>query len=545
MKFFTKIKNWTQNIHEYLKKHSRWVEAFFIGLMFLVIVAQFSTVASLLFKQTDSRAVIAALDNDSGVGIGNALDTKFINDNGVRTYGPVYYRLSVIMRYFAVSGYGEVEYSPQEAKEKSVLYHMFLINLLGLYLGSYFIFFMLTHRISLQLVGTVAMVGAFLQNEQRNNLLFMAKPDHLFAAFVTLAFLGSIWYLYKKTQAHLKCSAFFWALASSTKLATVFMGPGIVLTLLGDSRSDFWHRIKFFLKWILIFYFVIGFPQNFDFMRNINYLLKQNAHTSLVSWSFLTEQWLRLFWLDVKDISLVVLAGIILFPLREELFKLQRKDILKVAGAIFLSIVLLVSKQTTTPFQWYTFPFTNALMLLLVLVGAQCLKWVSARVITYQQHIYWPIFIFTIFPLLFVSLPMDFQQKAKQVLTCHAEARVVQKMLDDQANLGKTILSDAFIPYSMEFHDKQVQMTYAMSVPLLKERHPDFIALNRNHDSNYMPKSEGGNEMPITNVKDPEIPRSFYRLFFNKTEAIDPYGQSWKRIYSDACAFDIWEKISP
>jgi hypothetical protein len=545
------FKKWVLRIHSFLTANQKDVYKVCIAIAALAIVVQFSTIAGVLFLKTDSRAVIATVDDDSAAGIGNAEKTYLINDNGTRVYGPVYYRITSILRNFGINEFAD-GYTSQEHRERSIYFHLMLVNLIGIYLGGFFLMRLLTSRLDFQLLGTWALTGAFLANEMRSLLLFMGKPDHLFTAFVTLALLWTWKWLKAGTEPNFQSNefrwmTFSWALAMSTKLTAVFFLPGLMLLFFSKSARVWFKNFKPFVIGMILFYFLVGFPQNFDFWRNLDYLIHQNSQASPVSFEFFRDQWLRLFVQDFK-LPLLMLLILILFlgdTRKEE--GTSWKLIGKFSLPFLFGTLWLISKQTRAPFQWYTFPFTNAGLILFCLF---CLKALSLLPVKWnekwnqvKQHIYYPAFAFLILPVFVNPLPLQVWKSNSLNSSCRKEARDFQVVVNEKAGKGQIILADPYVPYSREFHDKTILMSYEMTPDKIETLHPKYIALKRSYYMIYLPKSEGGAETPVTHIQDLEQTRNFYRIFFQKSEGKDPGGHTWKKIYEDACTFELWEKV--
>lgn len=548
MSFIQKSRTW---IASFLQRHPVAIERVCIGIAAIAIFTQLTTLSSVLFQRADSRAVIRTMDDDSGMGIGNAEKTYLLNDNGTQLYGPVYYRISSIFRNFGVSQYAD-NFTPQQHKERSIYYHLMLINLLGVYLASALIASLVTRRVPFLLLGTWILTGAFLQGEWRATLLFMAKPDHLFAGLVVLAM--ALTWKWLQSENHkqdtasttFKWMAFGWGLAACTKLAFLFFVPGLFLMFYQKPFKAWVRQSAVFLGWTLFFYMLIGFPQNFDFWKELGYLIDQNAQASPVSWEFLKNNWGPLFIGDVVAPALALILVVFLFFQRKAV---SWNLILRLSLPVLVAALWLFSKQTTAPHQWYTFPIVNGLLfvgglslinLLSAIPESWAKKWSSL-----QGRWSYLVIVFLTLPMFVEALPVRIWQTNKQGMNCRQEARVFERLVNEKSLAQKMILADPYIPYSQEFHDKQVWMAYDMTLAYMDRIKPDYIALKRAYYQVYMPKSEGGQELPMTHVADIEKTREFYRLFFNKSETRDPQGNRWVKTHDDGCTFELWEKKAP
>lgn len=556
MKFWLTIKDILKK--SYLGEHTEpTLEKFFLFLIGLFLVLHFSTFASVLFQVTDSRAIVAANDDDSQAGIELAGKSYFINDNGARAYGPIYYRIESLFRLFPLNFYTESSMSPSEHREKNIYFHLMIINLLSLYLASFLLLRTITTDLFYSLLGTLGLTSVFLLNDFRSILIFMGKPDHLFTLFMTWALIQTFYWLKDLShsrQLHLTSSS--WALAFSTKLSGLFFIPAFLAFIpwkaLKKNKAYLW---KFVVSFV-IFYFLIGFPQNFDLFEYGRYLIQQNGHTKLVDKEFLTQNWIPLIKNDLLPPLVFLTLFFALLPfrfLKSSIFlpanALSKKISLQFLAFSVLAYLTLISKQTTSPFQWYTFPFTNAflfsVLLLLIHFGLSMKekisftleklpgidkKWVlrSISLILFTQLV--PLF------------PATYWNQALSKTSCRKEARHFKSLIDEQARQGKKVMADANVPYDHQFHDKEVWMTYEMTTSHFKDFKPDYIALKRSYYLIYLPRVEGGLEFGIGHTKDLEDTRNFYRLFFNKSQTQAPDLSSWTKIHDDSCGNELWKK---
>ena len=533
------------------------LEKIALVLVFGLFFLHFSTLASVGFQITDSRAIVASNDDDTQAAIELAGKSYLINDNGARAYGPIYYRLESLLRVFPSHTYTQSDLSPTEHRENNIYFHLILINLLSLYLSSFLLIRLLTQDIFYSILGAVGLSAVFLTNDLRSILVFMGKPDLLFTLFMTWAFLQTFFWLkdFSQTRLLLKASS-AWALAFSTKLSGLFFIPASLVLLPWKNWKEFRSGFIYFSFSFVAFYFLIGFPQNFDIFEYGRYLIQQNSHTSLVSKDFLVQQWIPLIQKDLLPPLAFVLAFFLFLPFSffresalQPLNEVSRKLSLRFLFFSILAYLTLVSKQTTSPFQWYTFPFTNA-FLFAALLGLMhwalplkekisfSLQKIPGMNKTYVLRGLSLILFAQTVPL----FPLTYWNQAVSKTSCRKEARHFKSLIDEQARRGKKIMADANVPYDHQFHDKEIWMTYEMTTSHFAQKKPDFIALKRSYYLIYLPRAEGGLEFGIGHTQDLEDTRNFYRLFFNKTLALAPDQTSWTKIYDDTCGNELWQK---
>jgi hypothetical protein len=517
----------------------------FLGylLCFLLLIAQFSTFVGILWDSAISRPVLMAYDEDSSYGVETSENTFLLNHNGSTTYGPIYYRLTWPIKHFFSHPnlYSEKDNSPNESRDRNIFFAMMMINLLASYGSAFILMGFLTHHFGWKIFGTLILVSVFLNNEMRSLLLFMAKPDYLVTFFVTLG-MSLLVDFFKKNNLSTKISkleqekqnkklACGWALALSTKLICIYFLPGFFIIFYNKIRKS--ESIKVFYNFIIlvsIFYFLIGFPQNLDLQGYIKYLLQQNRHTSLVDWKFLTEQWIPLFSKDLFSpmLSIFLLTFIVAGDLNER--TVSRENLLKLFAFVLIPIALVLMKQTTAPFQWYTFPFVNAFLAVFALLIKKVIQkgWAVLNTLNFnieKFRVYKLIGVFLATPLVFNFFPDSVYQTYKSRLTCREDIYNVKKIIDEKLSNGNFVLADPGTPYDLKYHKQFIEPDWEISLDKLKAKDYKYVVLKGSYNA----------------TKTDE----FYKLFHaagasERLEFTDPFSKKWKQIYKDKCTYEIW-----
>ncbi len=540
-----------------LKNFWNYFLIFNVALIFLI---QFSVYSSILFNTAESRPIVASVDDDTQEAIRLTQNTYILNDNGARAYGPIYYRLASVAQYFGANSYSNFELTKKEQFERSAYFTMMLINLLAIFLYCYLLASLIHPQYLIRVIITMGLVHTFMSNDLRSALAFMGKPDHLLVLFISWAFVVTWQWLkdFENRKLIIK-SAAAWGLAASTKLSTLFFAPGILSLWLFKKINTTKWTFFYFLKWLIIFYFVFGFPQNFDVSGYLSYLIHQNSFTSLVSWEFFTEKWLRLFSNDLQLPFIFLLVAVPFFhhdfsPNETDSSKQKIFNQIHLILFCLITFIVVTHKQTRAPFEWYTFPVTNIMLIGFVIIYNDFLSFLFKKLKgKFSSRFLKPIGSMSfriVFSLVLIINKDDFFPSAfhKQHLAfknCRQEARQFMKEINDRAATGAMFLADAAVPYDHQYHDKNIFMKHEMKTSHLNTYKPKYVALKKVYYQIYLPKAEGGSEAPVTHISNPEDTRNFYRTYFNKDMGTDVNGDSWKKIYSDACTFELWEKINP
>ncbi len=528
---------------------------FNVALIFLI---QFSVYSSVLFNTAESRPIVASVDDDTQEAIRLTQNTYVLNDNGARAYGPIYYRLASVAQYFGANFYYNFELTKKEQLERSAYFTMMLVNLIAIFLYCYLLASLIHPHSIIRSIITMGLVHTFMSNDLRSALVFMGKPDHLLVLLVSWAFVTTWQWLkdFENRKLIMKAAA-AWGLAASTKLSTLFFAPGILSVWLFKKISTTKWTFLYFLKWIIIFYFVFGFPQNFDIKGYLSYLLQQNSFTSLVSWEFFTERWLKLFSNDLKLPFIFLLFAVPFFhhDFNPDEDHSARKKILNQIHLILFCMItfaFVTHKQTRAPFEWYTFPVTNIMLISFVIIYNDFLSFLFKKIKSKPKFLTGikSMSFRVLFSLVLIAnkddfFPGAFYKQHQTFKSCRQEARQFMKEINDRAATGAMFLADAAVPYDHQYHDKNIFMKHEMKTSDLNTYKPKYVALKKIYYQIYLPKAEGGTEVPVTHISNPEDTRNFYRTYFNKEAGTDVHGALWKKIYNDACTFELWERTSP
>lgn len=541
------MKTWLNNLVAFLNVTGHDLDTWLKWIFSLVIVFHFLNFAGVLWDYSAPRPVLMGFDEDSSFSVETAEKTLPINHNGSTTYGPLYYRLVWPIKDYLTNNFTTQIESSIENKQRNIFFSFLGLNLICLFASCFIAMKLLTSDLRWQLLGSSVLVSSFLHNEYRNLILFMAKPDYLLCFFVSIAAYFTFMYLKSiDSLSHFRKMSFFWACALSTKLVSVLFLPGFVFIFLQKNRVELLQKLLHFSKYLIVFYLVIGFPQNLDFGGYLRYLHQQNGYTSFVTWDFLINNWLPLFWADLSRPLLAIIILSLLVPMRKQF--LNQKRVFLFFLFSLLPMILIMLKKIPALYEWYTFPFVHLFLLgLIVLLSyvkekylSFVFEWINPQAKSNRILL---VLSFIAIPNITSVLPTQFYERYKKQMTCREEIHQVKNILDLKMSEGKKVLSDPGLPYDLKFHNILISPEWQMSTDLLKSPDYSIISLKRSYYVMYLPLSEGGSGSFVGHINSTEKPHQFYRLFMNKTETQDPHGGRWKKFYSDSCTFELWEKL--
>jgi hypothetical protein len=492
--------------------------------------------------RSEPRAITSITDDDSNFAIEKGIQADFVGDNFSRAYGPLYYRLSTIMRYFNVNAYSEHYTDSSMHEERSVFFHLLLINLLAIYGMSFFIMYVLSKDWFWRLLGTTILTSSILANPVRSNLLFVAKPEHLIALLCCLSIFFSVKWLSEDNRNNFLLCIVLWAMSFSTKFITLHFFIGFLLVVFLQRRKSAIESYKLIFKFLFLFYFIIGFWQNFDVIGTVSYILKHNKNSSLIDMEFLKNNWLPLILSDFKWQLFAILIIAILFPLRDAFFNI--KSIVYFGTITATGFFFLLSQQTKNPHSWYTFPFVSAAVVFLAMIFLYIEnRFFSKRIKSVKKSIYFPIFALSVIPWIVPTMPETVFSSYKAAVVCRDEGRLLLKKIDDLLmNSSEKMIVDPVIPFPRKYNDNKVFMTYEMKLESLSQSNLRYVAIRSSYYTQYLNKNLYDKSSTINHVTDQNSTQAFYTLFYGKTDAIDSFGKSWTKIYQDGCTNEIWMK---
>lgn len=531
-------------------KRSAFSSSFSIFLVLFALVLQFTTFASYHFQRSEPRAIVRATDNDSDIGVEIALKTEFLNDNGSRAYGPVYYRLSVFWRWLGSFAYDSSGYDVGEFREVTMYFILQMINLVCVYLAGFIFSSLLFAQLYEKLFSTLIFAAFIFTNPWRSQLVFMAKPDHLFSLLALLAILLQ-WRAEQSTffperLQRLRWAGVAWGVTLSTKLTALMLLPGLLVFFNWTQKEKLKSELIAFLKSLVLAYFIVGFPQNFDMLSQVDYLRRMSMMTEGVDTAFFAH-WLNLLGADLGPLMMWLLFSLLALPLRNDFVSGARVSYLKLSLFVAISLFFLVSKKIINPHEWYTFPFVFIILFAAVLCAS--LGWTIIKgkfhffetLEKMKSEPWWFFVCFFVFPLIVDIHPENYRKTFDVQVHCRAEAKEVMKIANQLAAQKKTLLVDPYVPYNARlYHDKEIRMAWDMQIKLLNELQPDYLFLAKGYYTglylNLPDDHKWNREVPLAEIK------KFYLQFSGKNKTSDSQGRTWVKTRDDSCGYEIWQR---
>ncbi len=547
MKF---IKFIFKTIDQSIRGHQILLSQILCGFLLLGLITQICSFASILQFRADHRSIVATVDNDSASGIETAENTTLINDNQRRSYGPVWYRVNYLMRVWSDNPILDSNRTPQQNKEKDIYFTLMLLSLISIYLLAGALSCIFFDKTRYQLMSTLFLAPTFLTEHFQSLLVIIAKPDHFLAFILFIAFISTILLIKKNfDDKQMRWTAFFWGVTLSTKLTALPFIPIIFLLIYMNKKDDWKINSKKFAKYLVLAYVLIGFPQNFDFWRNLAYIKDQNRQTTWADWNSFSE-WIKVYYAQITKPFLFLSLFLFLFPIRNQIKNFFNKNIITSALILFfVPFGFMLSRKINEPFfRWYTFPYIATGLFLLgcfvlfVLNPLFSNKKLGSWKRTLLDHPYSFLVFFFCLPW---SLPLastTLSSVQKEFETCRAEAQKTESFVEKAVENKEYILADPYAPFSAAYEGNWVDSAWEMRTDLIVPQKTKWIVLKSSYYLMYLPPEEGGTPGFTAHIKNIENVRAFYRLFWKKSETVDPHNQHWKKVYGDTCGFEVWHQ---
>lgn len=534
------LKNFIKDTWTEIDFNPRKIYVLQLSFAILFLLAIIVTYSGLLYNYSAPQAILQGFDEDSSYGVETAIKTQWFNHNSSVNYGPLYYRIAKPVGHFVKSNLLAGDLAPEAAQFRNVHFQLMFLNLLSVIGIALLLMRTLTSSWLWSVLGASVLTGAILMNQQRGIFLFMAHPE-LFASFWVASGVFSLafWVERKNDLKKLWVSSFVWALATLSKLITILFGPAFLYLFWAVDSAQFRPRILYFLKWLIIFYLLIGFPQSWDLYGYIKHLMAMNAQSSLVDWNFLSTRWFPLFLADYWRPIVFMAAISFVVPVSKDVFSIATCR--KLFVFILLAHLALIAKKTVAPFSWYTFSFVNVGLVVFgffLAIYQRKLQSVWPRLEQIRGSYWTPIVFFLVFPLAFPIFPANIENVYTPSMACRPQADKVRVLINGKAQSGVKVYTDPLVPYDRIFPRGQIDSPWSVSWEYIISGDFKVAAFKSGYYNMYL---EPGAPR-ITWLKDVANEVKFYSTFVGQETAIDPNNRRWKKIHQDNCSFEVWER---
>ena len=507
-------------INQNIRTFSKWFISLFISAYVLIILS------IPLFETSGPRGQVFALDNDEGRAVEVSMATRWYNSNHFAPYGNLYYRFSHSLADL-ISVSSEDGLTPEENREKAHNFSLKLVSLLSVFSLGLFVGWILWGGSFVLPLFASAFTLLATDIPLWGQWIFRPHPDHLLILMVAIA---TFFFARHLAQVENKkwfiVSALCWGLAMAVKRSTAVFVPGILLVMLIPLNKESARRTLFYIGYMLTSYLIIGFPQNFGFMKHISFLLYESSLHHLGDWESISANSFQIY----KQLFYLVPIGIgasFLSSSREKL--ISRKLLL----FIVLSYVIFMARKMSFAGDQHTMPVAISTFVILLLGMLHLNRF------RYTRH---ALVIVTIGCLAFIKLhgmsPVYLENRALQT-KCLPEMKDLNTFLADKLSHERRLLKEPYFPFTARM-EPFITTLWGLEWDKIDES-VAFLGISRMSFETYAPVHPSnlyGKELDRLTEK-----KKFYQSLRDVSEVTSPGGLKFRKIISGNCGYDLWEKF--
>lgn len=554
-----------ESINEKIK--DKLISKIMFGILSIFFLAQLSFFTNAISQTVEIWPIVYSKDNDAANGIRLSQFSDWTVDNKYYNYGNLYFRLSkTISNLNPLNKKDLPNYQFSEESDKVHHFSLMLISLFSLYGISFLISFLVTKNINQILVSMLLINTIFISNKYWIIKVFGVHPDILLCFFVGLGLFLSIKLLdifnkdttlieginnsnqvnekYENKNLIIFSTGFIWGLAVSVKLSALFFLPSLILLFLPLKKEyisiKFIDTLKFFL-FLLLGYFLSGFPQNFEFMNLYSFIKYQSAYSIAPTIKSFNEWWFLLYSQYTPFLPFIFLIVAFFSDRTTKEFKIG--NILKIISISFIPFCFLLQRNITSPHEHYSLPMVAALFISTTYLLIHIKNYLIKKDLIHL-NINSNIFVFfTLILSVFISkyIPNEVAKSYDESQICKSEASNLYNMVKSfQLNKLKVHV-DPYVPFNQEIG--YVRNNWFKTFDDIAPNNADVLVFSKKYYSRYTIAKEATHYIK-QDTKDFDKVKAFYDLFDKKNEVEDKYGQKWKKIFYDNCGWEIWERAN-
>lgn len=495
---------------------------------FLVFALQLASIVQFQALVADSRPVITGIDNDGSNAIDVAGRSYWFLDNGFASYGPVYFRIAQTVAWALPELSAPGDLAPPVARTKTLHFALLLTSTLLFAALCLFMANLLVEEAWLTFLVASLFGRAFLTTDPWREFLLRPHPDYALALACALAaYLTYRWWRSPENALYFRASAWAWGVATSVKFTLSLYMPFVFLPVLILTRFKGAAR---YLGHMLLAYFVVGFPQNFNIPRALRFLAGQSKVNTAADLATVKE-WLWLWSTQLLAPLVLLLAlGAIAIWRRRGPVPFTRRQALFATGLALGPFALMIPQHVMVPHAHYPMPLVTTVLTLIAVAVPHRL--------TVNGRYRWYVLGAVIAALSLVRLvPNAINAQVNEQLACRPEARAVFQKIAAYQAAGKKLYIDPYVP-SMD-RAVGIVSSWRPGKDLITPEF-DVLVFNGNHRAGYF--APDVDKYLSSYNSDTQRTRNFYALFHEKSQVRDPQIGDWDIKAKDACSWEIWER---
>jgi hypothetical protein len=502
---------------------------FNITLGSLLLLTTIINISALLHRTSVPKGILFSVDNDAGRAIQTAQLSRWYNSNHFAPYGNLYFRLAHTIAKLAPV---EIVQDLNPTEKDEVVHHfalklasLFSISILCLLLA-----WILTRRWEFAIGLSAIFLRCFMHDDILVKYIFRAHPDHMLMLATAVASYFTFQYLNDRSQQNYKLSAIFWGIGFAVKRSLVLFIPSLFVMFLmeGLNKASLIKGLKF-AGWMLASYLIIGFPQNFGFVKHINFMLSE-SHNSVAADSGSVLWYCTLIWNQVKFFLIPILIAHLFWG--QHLKRKIRDSLIFVA----IAMGVLLARKMMSGSEHHTFPHSGMILVLVVFLVqmlpvvrikySECLFALTLIIISYfhtgNTHAVSKVFV--------------------DQNNCIKESFEFLAIVKREQAGSKIMARDPYVPFDSS-RPELTRQFWGLTFKSVEESQASLIGTHRPFGMTYLTPPP---DFLRTEDKASWPDRTqFYEKFTRDDKVTTPSGKIFERIYGDRCGFEIWKRKSP
>jgi hypothetical protein len=518
---------------------SFFYESYKKTIFFILITLFFTQIGFFIYaisQNVDNWAIIFSKDNDAANGIRLAQYSDWLTDNKYYNYGNLYFRISHTLQKlnpFILVNQENIFSEKSDQIHHFILMFVSYISMTGL---SFLVSNILTTSKNKFMISSLIINSIFMSSTYWISKVFGVHPDLLLCFFIGLSVYSTAKYISSKNDNMLFISAITWGITLAIKLSSLFYMPILlVLFLKPFNKENIIKAFKFF-SIILITFFIIGFPQNFQFIKIYEFVKYQSAFSIAPTIESFNEWWFLIYKQYIPFLPFIFIISIFLSDKNN--MKMNKNELLQLFLITFLPFLFFLQRNITSPHEHYTLPIVAGLLVFTSIFFIN-LKYylIEKRNLSLNFNNLPSLTVFFVIGVFIINIiPNITNSLLAKDLECRDEARNLYNIIKTYQSQKLKTHVDPYVPFNQGLG--YIRNNWFKELKDISPGNADVLVLSKNYYNRYLTKEESHYIKQDTNNFN-EV-KKFYETFHQKKLIKDIYNQEWQKIAEYSCGWEIW-----
>ncbi|MFN8578540.1 MAG: glycosyltransferase family 39 protein [Candidatus Sericytochromatia bacterium] len=515
-----------------IKKTKRILFVFLITLF----VTQISFFIHAMSQSTDNWAIIFTKDNDAANAIRLSQVSDWVTNNRYYNYGNLYFRISNTIS--KINPFIKIDGTNVFSEQSDQTHHfiLMLVSFLSMLGISFLISYILTNSKTKFLISSIIINSIFMSITYWIAKVLGVHPDLLLCFFVSLSIYYTAKYISLKDDKILYFSGILWGLTLAIKLSALFYMPTLLLLFINKpfKQDNIIKALKFFAL-IGLTFFIIGFPQNFEFNKIYEFVKYQSAFSIAPTMESFNEWWFLLYRQYIPFLPFIFIIA--LFLSSKNNIKMNKIELIKLFMISFIPFAFFLQRNITSPHEHYTLPVVAGLLIFTSILFINLKEYFSEqKKLDLDKNSLSISLIFTFLTVLILKLsPNVTNALLVKDLECRDESREVYKIVKTYQSQKLKTHVDPYVPFSQALGF--VRNNWFKEMSDIAPNNADVLVLSKKYYIRFL--GEETHYLKQDTNRFNEV-KKFYQAFYNKKLVKDVYNQQWEKVAEYSCGFEIW-----